>query len=32
MKYHDIDCTQFSLCNVMETRGCTIKGIIAVIP
>jgi hypothetical protein len=28
MKYHDIDCTQFRLCNVMEKRSCTIRGVI----
>jgi hypothetical protein len=28
MNYHDIDCTQFSLCNAMETRNYTVRGII----
>jgi len=31
VKYHDIDCTQFRLCDAMETRSCTIKGVISAV-
>jgi hypothetical protein len=31
MKYHDIDCTQFRLCSAMETRSCTVGGVITAV-
>jgi hypothetical protein len=31
MKYHDINCKQFSLCSAMETRSCTVGGVITAV-